>query len=503
MPLRKVNDNRIRCLLILAIVVITSCLSAQASVVSTGKGVWIWRIWEWEVENGDLTTIIGRLESAGVDWVTIKCGDSNSYWLSPGRQLKVWADGYGGFANVVNQFHVAGIRVFGWHFIYSIDLYGISGVSEPDVSKFILGISGMDGLILNPENTQYATWNYKSDTATQYMEAIRASYPTSFIAYSAYARVSSFPWYPWLEFGRYSNVNMPQAYWAARPLAPVEEIQAMKEDFDYWHGLWEQGGHGNSVKPIVPAGQGGQLEIGRDIYTGEIMTFCNTIYDYGYQGVSLYRYGLMDQSSWNEYSSCWEAALPDLIVEDIWIDPAEFGPGDTVDLCVRIKNIGDAAAGGFLLKRYLDGGYVAPSYGAEGLGAGYSTTLPTSWELTWPADWNSYTVKVIIDADGDVPESDEGNNERSEAFSAAEDTTDPSEVSNLHSTSHSLSSWSSDNTIDVAWTAATDDHMGPVFFYLTEQLKGYWRGNKYDKFSTNKWYMVLPYQNRRQCWKLG
>ena len=111
----------------------------------------------------------------------------------------------------------------------------------------------------------------------------------------------------------------------------------------------------------------------------------------------------------------------DLIVEDIWIDPAEFGPGDTVDLCVRIGNIGDAAADGFVLKRYLDGDYVAPSYGAEGLGADYSTTLPTSWELTWPSNYNSYAVKVIIDADGDVPESDEGNNERSETFSATED----------------------------------------------------------------------------------
>jgi subtilase family serine protease/DNA repair exonuclease SbcCD nuclease subunit len=109
---------------------------------------------------------------------------------------------------------------------------------------------------------------------------------------------------------------------------------------------------------------------------------------------------------------------PDLIVDDIWIEPTEFGPGDTVDLRVRIKNIGDADAEGFALKRYIDDSYNAPPYGVEGLAAGWSATLPSSWTLIWPSDCNSHKVKVWIDADGVVPESNENNNVLSLSFSA-------------------------------------------------------------------------------------
>lgn len=217
---------------ILAIVLLVRA-SVYASVVSTDKGLWIWKI--WEVENGNLNKIINTLKSAGVKWVIIKCGDSDSYYNEPGKYLYNWAAQYGGFSAVVTQFHNYGIQVFGWHYVYSYDNWGIPSVSESDVSNMILDISNIDGLVINAE-AEYEGQG-KGVIAEQYMISIRQRHPTKFIAYSSFARITGHEWLPWLEFGRYSDVNMPQAYWAARPLTPEEEVNRMKNDFDYWHSV--------------------------------------------------------------------------------------------------------------------------------------------------------------------------------------------------------------------------------------------------------------------------
>jgi len=110
-------------------------------------------------------------------------------------------------------------------------------------------------------------------------------------------------------------------------------------------------------------------------------------------------------------------AFPDLVVEDIWIEPENFAPGETVDIYVRIANIGEADAEGFAIKVYFDTILIITD-GAEGLGAGVSTTLPSPWSYTWPLDTDTHIIRVVVDADDDVAESNEDNNERSEGFSA-------------------------------------------------------------------------------------
>jgi len=286
---------------ILSVALTLNCLSAP-SVASTGKGVWIWRI--WEVENGDLNRILSTLNAGGVKWVILKCGDSDSYWLSQGNSLFNWALQYGGFGSVIQQFHSSGIQVFGWHFIYSYSRWG-TGLSESDVSKKILGVEKIDGLVVNAEGSFESQG--KGAVAAQYMADIRTIFPSSFISYSSFARVTGHEWFPWIEFGRYSDANMPQAYWATRLLTPEEEVRRMKNDFDYWHNLWQQGGFGASVKPIVPAGQGGYMSDlgGNEVNSGEIARFCTAIQNDNYQGVSLYAYHIMTQNSWNEYATSW------------------------------------------------------------------------------------------------------------------------------------------------------------------------------------------------------
>jgi len=47
-------------------------------------------------------------------------------------------------------------------------------------------------------------------------------------------------------------------------------------------------------------------------------------------------------------------AAPDLTVDRIMLTPASPGAGQTADITPIIKNIGDAAAGGFSIHLYID-----------------------------------------------------------------------------------------------------------------------------------------------------
>jgi hypothetical protein len=106
----------------------------------------------------------------------------------------------------------------------------------------------------------------------------------------------------------------------------------------------------------------------------------------------------------------------DLIVDDIWIEPAEFGSDDTVKVWQRTKNIGDGdAVDTFRIMRYFDGTYIS-SYNRNGLTVGQSFTTYKTY--TWPSDCNPHTIKVVVDTDDSIAESIEDNNELSKTFSA-------------------------------------------------------------------------------------
>lgn len=171
--------------------------TAQASTLADGKGMWIWKIWEL---GESVSQIIDKLESAGVKWVAVKSGDSDSYYLSPGRLMYNWliTNGYDDFGEVVTQFHDAGIKVFGWHYVYSYDRWGVSGVTEADVSNQILDIPGIDGLIIDAEEEYEGEG--KGPIAEAYMIDIRNSHPTSFIAYSTFPIIDYHLWFPYIEF---------------------------------------------------------------------------------------------------------------------------------------------------------------------------------------------------------------------------------------------------------------------------------------------------------------
>ncbi|MFC2100086.1 CARDB domain-containing protein, partial [Candidatus Bipolaricaulota bacterium] len=122
------------------------------------------------------------------------------------------------------------------------------------------------------------------------------------------------------------------------------------------------------------------------------------------------------------------ASLPDLVVDDIWIDPNPPTPGGYVTIGVRVRNPSSVdIAGSFKLELYIDGSYQGRStiYGLAS-----SSTDTTYWSaMSWPSDTQPHTVRGVVDADSQIGESNESNNSRSESFSAEHsDTTPPSVV---------------------------------------------------------------------------
>jgi hypothetical protein len=338
------------------------------------KGIWINHIWEVEGGNDNLDKIISRLKSANVTWVMIKCGDNNSYWLEEDRKLFNWTKRYGGFEKVIDRFHNNGIKVFGAHWVQSLDGWHIPGVSAIDVSNKILNIKGIDGLIVDAENdTKAGVENYKS-----YIKSIREMHKNTFIGHTSYARADEYREELHELFTEYCDVIMPQAYWQHRPTTPAEEIDKMEEEIGELRDKWNN-------KPIIPMGQGYYYdhdskkeekisdETAEEMAKG-ISEFCEILEDKGYLGVSLFTYETMHWKTWEAYAKCFAPA------------PAVFDTGSPPNPYPSImgKHTGTIKPNHTIIATQL---YTYPCSGT-----GSHTEYARIWNKTWnaTATWNGY-----------------------------------------------------------------------------------------------------------------
>jgi hypothetical protein len=249
----------------------------------SGKGMWIWHL-SW-IENGDVSKIIGKVKSAGIKWVAIKTADGENFWTGKDELTSL----------LVGKFHSAGIRVFGCHYVY-----GNNAIEEAAVSNKILDIEGIDGLIIDAE-TEYEG---KQDAAKEYLNSIRQNHPESFIAYTTFGNPRAHTSFPYLEFGKYCDVAMPQVYWIDWGITPADAVNRMNEQWNELYSKWERNGKGDSIKPIIPMGQSSDETGTIPAKKGEITEFCNAVHESGYEGVIIFRYGTMQEEHWGEYAKC-------------------------------------------------------------------------------------------------------------------------------------------------------------------------------------------------------
>jgi hypothetical protein len=265
-----------------------------------GKGIWIVYIWYL----GDsVSEIIDICNKAGVSWVLIKCGDSDSNWLTPGHLMYNWIidEGYNDFSEIITEFNDAGIDVYAWQYTWSYDRWDIPDIAEADVSIQILDISGLEGLIINAE--EY--WEDSGDDkviAEQDMLKIRMSNPDSFIAYSYHPYIQSHPNYPFKEFGKYCDLYIPQAYWKVHGNSPKKDVEKMESHWNQYKQSCEESGEEISAKYILPAGQGYD-----DVKGSEIKQFCGELKKKKYDTVCLYLYAGMNEKMWEAYGECFDS----------------------------------------------------------------------------------------------------------------------------------------------------------------------------------------------------
>ncbi len=134
----------------------------------------------------------------------------------------------------------------------------------------------------------------------------------------------------------------------------------------------------------------------------------------------------------NELSKNFQVSkqAPDLIVEDITLDPTSPNTGDTVTFTVTYKNKESLSAGqNFYVSLYVDGSFIK-SNSVPDLTAGSSATTTFAWNVERDVNGGDHTVTAYVDMtrnDGTsalIKESVESNNELSKNFQVSKQAPD-------------------------------------------------------------------------------
>jgi hypothetical protein len=134
--------------------------------------------------------------------VLIKVADgTGAYNLRP----PFWSDDIVG--PLTNAFRGAGIKVYGWQYVY-----GTSAVKEANRAIERVNKFNLDGFVVDAEAEFKAAG--KADVAKSYMSILRANLkvPVGLTSYRFPTLHMEFPWKAFLER---SDFNMPQVYWQA------------------------------------------------------------------------------------------------------------------------------------------------------------------------------------------------------------------------------------------------------------------------------------------------
>jgi len=200
-----------------------------------GKGIYIWKA--RNCAGGSLAAIVQACKLMDLDWVAIKIGDAASDYFRSFTDM----------AAAVAAFRAAGIKVWGWHYIYGgvhfrkDGTFYVSGATPAEEAQYAVQQVqklGLDGYIIDAER-EYKVYK-QGERASQFMAGlVGIGVPMGLSSYR-------FPNYhkelPWSAFLAGCQVHMPQVYWgpgnAVRDLdISIQDLSALK------------------VLPVVPVGR--------------------------------------------------------------------------------------------------------------------------------------------------------------------------------------------------------------------------------------------------------
>jgi hypothetical protein len=220
-----------------------------------GKGDWIWQISSAMTNTGTdtITELADYLKGRGMQWVVVKGGDGNN---GPGEGLYAqWNQ------ELIDTFHQAGLKIFGYHFTYGgVTPNGKDApttlAGEKAVRDEIMAFNP-DGLIIDAEGEWERNPNANRD-AEDYAKTFKQKFPDKLLGHAPFPYVSLHEPFPYLGFGRWVDVVMPQVYWETISIAgtPQKIMEDVNRDWKALYAKFLADGDEEAIKPIVPIGQG-------------------------------------------------------------------------------------------------------------------------------------------------------------------------------------------------------------------------------------------------------
>lgn len=178
-----------------------------------GKGMWIWKI--QNCHNGSISEITRRAVQANYSHVLVKIANGiYSYNYDWERKIDL-------VPPLVAALKSEGIEVWGWHYIF-----GDQPLDEAAKAISRVRELGVDGYVLDAEG-QYKGKNVAAITFMNQLTAAISDIP---IALSSYRYPSYHPTFPWDQFLKKCDLNMPQVYWMYAN-NPGEQLEKSIKDF--------------------------------------------------------------------------------------------------------------------------------------------------------------------------------------------------------------------------------------------------------------------------------
>jgi hypothetical protein len=365
----------------------------------SGKGDWIVNIAKTIANIPGATTfqdLINYEQSVGVKYLIVKAGEGNDPFPYSGMQLN---------SAFVSACHTAGLKVFGFHYVYGGAYQGrVLPNGQPDTafdnvnssvsSEIAIAIqildTGCDGLVIDgesayedlapgatitpgdgdptrfyypgtlPPNPSLSPVAAQSAAASAqaYCSGILTARPSAFLAHAPFFNPSGHQNFPYATFGKYCAAVIPQAYYRFNGLTPESTVAEMDSEWKTIQNSWIGSGHSDSVKPIFPAGYSVSPASGADItdFVNLLNTDASPATSGGYQGVSFYDADLQASGAWSAIASATIGSNPNPdttppAISAFSVTPSSIVAGSSFTASFTVSDSGGSALKQVVLRR--------------------------------------------------------------------------------------------------------------------------------------------------------
>jgi hypothetical protein len=158
-------------------------------------------------------------EESRMKWIVVKAGDANN-----GPVKGTWTQFN---KTLIDEAHKAGMKIFGYHFTYGGVTPNAKNATttlagEKAVAAEIMSLNP-DGLIIDAEGDWEKNPNANRD-AEDYAKTFKQKFPTKLLGHAPFPYVRFHQKFPYLGFGKWVDVVMPQLYWESISIAGTPKI---------------------------------------------------------------------------------------------------------------------------------------------------------------------------------------------------------------------------------------------------------------------------------------